>query len=601
MGNAGKTVLFEQTDTAPGFLKTFFTHQLSTLYFAGVIMAKKLRYYESKRIENLRSVLRAAERHYGARPAFLQKKDGVYVPTTYSEFADMVESLGTELTASGLRGARVIVMGDNCLEWATVYMTVVCGLGVIVPVDKDIPAEELKNIAELSDAAAVFYSPRLEEKVSVLEDNVRKIPFPQIYSMIEEGRHKLEWGDTSYLRLPIDREAMAVLIFTSGTTGVSKGVMLSHKNICSNLTEIGYMLYADSDDVLLTVLPLHHAYACTCSFLFPLTRGACVAFCEGLRYITRNMQEVHPTVICCVPILAETIYRKIRLTISRKGIESKVRRAVRLTGNNIAFKRRVFSEIHDSLGGKLRLIICGGAAADPEVMSGLRELGFPTIQGYGLTECSPIAALNKDDFFRDGAAGLATPGSIVDVYDVQNDGTGEVRVKGDGVMIGYYNDPAKTAAVIRDGWFYTGDLGYMDKDGFLYITGRKKNVIVTAGGKNVFPEELEAYLCRNRFISDAVVVGYFNEIKGDYDVVAVLHPDVSAFTETYGRGYSDGQIEAEFARAVEDVNSITQNYKKINFFVIREEDFERTSSRKLRRTGVAEAAKADYLRRLART
>lgn len=563
-------------------------------------MAKKIKYYESKRFENLRSVLRASERQYGARPAFMQKSGGAYRSTTYSEFRDMVEGLGTELLSEGFLGSRIIVMGNNCLEWVTVYMTAVCGLGVIVPVDKDIPAEELANIASLSRASAVFYSPQLKDKAESLGDDIRKFAFNDIYTLIDSGRKKLEWGDTSYLRLPIDRDALAALLYTSGTTGVSKGVMLSHKNICTNITEIAHMLYSTCEDVLLTVLPLHHAYPCTCSFLFPLSRGACVAFCEGLRYITRNMKEIHPTVICCVPILVETIYRKIWINISRKGIEKKTRLAIRLTGKNMALKRRIFSEIHDSLGGNLRLIICGGAAADPTVLHGLRDFGLHAVQGYGLTECAPIAAINKDDYFRDDSAGLATPGIVLDVYDVQHDGTGEIRVKGDNVMLGYYEDPENTADVIRDGWLYTGDLGYIDADGFLHITGRKKNVIVTTGGKNIFPEELETYLCRNKFVSEAVVVGYINENKGDYDIVAVIHPDDAAFAEVYGKEYSTGQIEAEFSRAVEEVNSIVQSYKKINFFVVRDKEFEHTPSRKLRRAGVAEDARAEYLRRLAR-
>jgi long-chain acyl-CoA synthetase len=223
-----------------------------------------------------------------------------------------------------------------------------------------------------------------------------------------------------------------------------------------------------------------------------------------------------------------------------------------------------------------------------------------TLQGYGLTECAPIAAVNKDDFYRDDAAGLATPHSVLDVYDVQNDGTGEIRVKGDNVMLGYYGDPELTAKTIRGGWLYTGDLGYIDSDGFLHITGRKKNVIVTAGGKNVFPEELETYLCRSEFVDDAVVVGYVNEAKGDYDIVAVLYPNDAAFVETYGRGYSQGQVEAEFSKAVEDTNSLVQDYKRIHFFVTRQEKFDKNSSRKIRRAGVAEEAQAEYLRKLAR-
>lgn len=563
-------------------------------------MAKKLRYYESKRIENLRAALLASERQYSDRPAFLQKSGGAFRPTTYSEFLDMVEGLGTELFTRGYNGAKILLMGDNCLEWATVYMATVCGLGVIVPVDRELPAEELSNIAAVSGASLIFYSPRLEEKVSALGGEITRIPFTGVDELVRAGKSKIEWGEKSYLQAPIDREALAVLLFTSGTTGMAKGVMLSQKNLCSNIRTIESMTWSNCEDVFLAVLPFHHAYSCSCSFIFPLVRGACVAFCEGLRYITRNMQEVHPTVICCVPILVETIYHKIWLNIRRKGIEKKTRAAIRLTGNSMALKRRVFSEIHDSLGGKLRIIICGGAAADPEVLRGLRDFGLLAIQGYGLTECSPIAALNKDDYFRDDSAGLSTPESLFDIYDIQNDGTGEIRVKGDNVMIGYYNAPEQTAEVLRDGWFYTGDLGYIDRDGFLHITGRKKNVIVTAGGKNIFPEELETYLTRNPFVAEAVVVGYINENKGDYDVVAVLYPDAAAFTEHYGRTYSTGQIEAELSAAVEEVNKLVPGYKKIHYFVVRDTEFEKNSSRKIRRAGVAEAAEAEYLKKLAR-
>lgn len=563
-------------------------------------MAKKLRYYESKRVENLRAALLASERQYSDRPAFLQKTNGAFRPTSYSEFLDMVEGLGTELFTRGYNGAKIIVIGDNCLEWCTVYMTTVCGLGVIVPADRELPAEELANIAAVSGASLIFYSPRLEEKVSALPDSIEKIPFTAIEDLVREGKNKIEWGEKSYLQAPIDRESLAVLLFTSGTTGMAKGVMLSQKNLCANITTIESMTWSSCEDVFLAVLPFHHAYSCSCSFLFPLVRGACVAICEGLRYITRNMQEVHPSVICCVPILVETIYHKIWLNIRRKGIEKKTRAAIKLTGNSMALKRRVFSEIHDSLGGKLRIIICGGAAADPEVLRGLRDFGLLAIQGYGLTECSPIAALNKDDCFRDDSAGLQTPNCVIDIYDIQNDGTGEIRVKGDNVMIGYYNAPELTEEVLRDGWFYTGDLGFIDKDGFLHITGRKKNVIVTAGGKNIFPEELETYLTRNPYVAEAVVVGYINEAKGDYDIVAVLYPDTAAFTETYGRSYSQGQIEAEFTAAVEEVNHIVPSYKKIHFFVVRDTEFDKNSSRKIRRMGVAEAAEPEYLKKLAR-
>ena len=561
----------------------------------------KIKYHESRKIENIRSALRASERLYGERPAFMQKLDGEYKTVTYSRFRDMYEALGTELWARGLSGRRIIVTGDNCLDWATVYIATVAGLGVIVPVDKELPAEELCNIASISEAGAIFYSPRLAAKAAVLPDDIQKYSFDDISALIESGKERLLNGEREYLRAYIDPDVMTALIFTSGTTGNSKGVMLSHRNICFCLSEVAHMAYIGPEEVFLSILPMHHVYECTCGFLFPLTRGCCVAFSEGLRYITRNMQEVRPTIVCCVPILLETIYRKIWMNIRRKGIEKKVRNAIKLTRHaGLGLKRRVFAEIHDSLGGRIRMFICGGAAADPEVMRGLRDFGLLAIQGYGLTECSPLAAVNKDDYYRDDSAGLATPNGVLDIYDVQDDGTGEIRYKGDNVMLGYYRAPELTAEVIRDGWFYTGDLGYIDPDGFLHITGRKKNVIVTPGGKNIFPEELETYLCRNPHISEAVAVGYFNESRGAWDIVAILHPDDAAFVETYGRGYTQGQIDAEFTRAVDEVNNIVQHYKRITMYIVRPTEFPKNSSRKIKRMGIAEEAEPEYRKKLAR-
>lgn len=561
----------------------------------------KIKYHESRKIENIRSALRASERLYGERPAFMQKIDGEYKTVTYSRFRDMYEALGTELWARGLSGRRIIVTGDNCLDWATVYIATVAGLGVIVPVDKELPAEELCNIASISEAGAIFYSPRLAAKVAALPDDIQKYSFDDISALIESGKERLLNGEREYLRSYIDPDVMTALIFTSGTTGTSKGVMLSHRNICFCISEVAHMAYIGPEEVFLSILPMHHVYECTCGFLFPLTRGCCVAFSEGLRYITRNMQEVRPTIVCCVPILLETIYRKIWMNIRRKGIEKKVRNAIKLTRHaGLGLKRRVFAEIHDSLGGRIRMFISGGAAADPEVMRGLRDFGLLAIQGYGLTECSPLAAVNKDDYYRDDSAGLATPNGVLDIYDVQDDGTGEIRYKGDNVMLGYYRAPELTAEVIRDGWFYTGDLGYIDSDGFLHITGRKKNVIVTPGGKNIFPEELETYLCRNPYISEAVVVGYFNESRNAWDIVAILHPDDAAFVETYGKGYTQGQIDAEFTRAVDEVNNTVQHYKRITMYIVRPTEFPKNSSRKIKRMGIAEEAESEYRKKLAR-
>ena len=298
----------------------------------------------------------------------------------------------------------------------------------------------------------------------------------------------------------------------------------------------------------------------------------------------------------CVPLLLETLYNKLWLNIRKNGLEGKVRAMIKATNAipgeraRMMAKKSVFRAIHKNFGGKLRIMASGGASVDPEILHGLRDLGLLTVQGYGLTECSPIAAVNRDTYYRDSSAGLATPNILLDIYDVQDDGTGEIRVRGDNVMLGYYGMPELTAEVIRDGWFYTGDLGYLDADGFLHITGRKKNVIVTANGKNVFPEELETYLCRSPFVAEAVVVGIPNEKKKDLDVVALIYPDAAHFAEVYGKEYTPEQIRAELSRAVDEVNGLVQSYKRIVRFVPVKTEFPKNSSRKIKRIGLEKLA-----------
>ena len=542
----------------------------------------------------------ASAEKYGDKTLFMEKVGGAYQSLSFRDYARNVDALGTELLARGFGGKRLIVIGENCIAWVTAYMAVICGVGVVVPVDKEIPAEEIANIAKVSEASAVIYSKKSAEKIAGIDDAVTRISFDEIPALIAAGKEKLRAGDRSYLDAKIDPNVMASLIFTSGTTGVSKGVMLSHHNICFNLSEMCQMLYIGPKDTFLSVLPLHHAYECTCGFLCQVYRGSTVAFSEGLRYITRNMQEVHPTIINCVPLLVETMYSKIQSSIRKNGLEKKVAAMVKLTNAipgtkaRMAAKKKIFKAVHQNFGGKLRLLISGGAAVDPKVLAGLHDLGIAAVQGYGLTECAPLAALNRDTYFNDSAAGLGTPNTLLDIYDVQDDGTGEIRFKGDNLMLGYYGQPELTAEVIRDGWFYTGDLGYLDANGFLHITGRKKNVIVTSNGKNIFPEELETYLCRTPFVAESVVVGFINPKKKDYDIVAIIYPDKARMDETYGEKWTRDQLDAELRRAVAEVNGIVQSYKRIECYVIRDTEFPKNASRKIKRQGLADSVKAEY-------
>lgn len=556
----------------------------------------KYRNYEVPSYGTLKKMLGTSVEKFADRPVFHEKIDGAWRMRTYREYGEDVNALGTELLARGFGGKRVIVTGVNCYAWVVTYMAVICGIGVIVPVDKEIPAEELANIAQVSEASLVIYGPKSAEKVEAVDPAIERYSFAKLDELIRSGKRRMAEGDRSYLDAIIAPDVMSALIFTSGTTGVSKGVMLSHHNLCFDIYEARQMLYCDEKDVCLSVLPLHHVYECTVGFLAQLWSGSSVAFSEGVRYISRNMQEVHPTIVLCVPLLLETLYHKLWLNIRKNGLEGKVRAMIKATNAipgeraRMLAKKSVFRAIHKNFGGRLRIMASGGASVDPEILRGLRDLGLLAIQGYGLTECSPIAAVNRDTYYRDSSAGLAMPNVLLDIYDVQDDGTGEIRLRGDNVMLGYYNMPELTEEVKRDGWFYTGDLGYLDADGFLHITGRKKNVIVTANGKNVFPEELETYLCRNPFVAEAVVVGVMNEKKKDLDVVALIYPSHAHFEEIYGKTYTDEQVNAELTRAVDAVNATVQSYKRMVRFVVVAEEFPKNTSRKIKRMGLEKLA-----------
>ena len=555
---------------------------------------KKYKNYEVRPIENLKEMLYTSAATWPEKNAFLEKRDGVYEGITFNQYLLDVEGLGTELCARGLLGKRVIVTGENCYAWALAYMTVICGLGVVIPVDKEIPPEEIANIANVSEADAVIYSAKYEDKIKKIEKPLDFICFDELAGLCVAGREKTNAGDRTYLDLEIDKNEMASLIFTSGTTGVSKGVMLSHHNITFNLTEMCQMIYIGPEDTFLSVLPLHHAYECTCGFLCQIYRGSTIAYCEGLRYIMKNMKEVHPTMILCVPLLIETMYHKIWANIRKNGMEKMVKKALAASNASrkigIDLRKKLFSEIHETFGGKLRMMIAGGAAVDPDILKGLRDFGILAVQGYGLTECAPLAAVNRDKFYCDSSAGLATPNATLEIVDAAEDGTGDIRFKGENIMLGYYKAPELTAEVIVDGWLYTSDLGFIDKDGFLHITGRRKNVIVTANGKNIFPEELETYLSRNPYVLESVVVGVPDETGRDYDIVAMILPDRERLDEENPDGYSEELVREKLTEAVKQANSMVQQYKRIKKFLVRSEEFPKNTSKKIKRAGLLEEA-----------
>lgn len=558
-------------------------------------------YKEERRIHDLREMLEYSAKHFGDRTAFYQKEGGAYKAYTYGRFYRDVNTLGAALVRRGLAGRRIIVTGENCYAWCVAYMTAVCGLGTVVPVDKEIPAEELANIAKISGASAIFYSAKCEAKALGAGKKLQKFSFEELLDICRREDVCSEEDFRTYSELSIDIDTMASLIFTSGTTGTSKGVMLSQRNICTNLNNLPKLVHIDEGDTALSVLPLHHVYECTAGFLFPLSRGAAVAFSEGVRYIMKNLKEAKPTKMLCVPLLLETMYSKMWANIRKKGIEKKVENIIRITdairpeSARMAAKRKLFAEIHESLGGRLDLIVSGGAPIDPEVLRGLRAFGFRVIQGYGLTECAPLAAVNPDRAPKDRSAGVALPEGELKIIDADSEGVGEICYRGDNVMLGYYKMPEETAQIKKNGWLHTGDLGYVDEDGYLIITGRKKNVIVTANGKNVFPEELEAYMLRSEYVGECVVVGYMNDRKKDYDIVALVYPDREYAREMLGAKASDDEIYKQLAAVLEGVNSTVQSYKRIDMLITVDEEFPKNSSRKIKRMGVADRARETYL------
>ena len=564
----------------------------------------KYKLYSSEKVHDLREMIdRGAFRHPN-RTAFLQKVDGKYKPVSYIRFKNDIDSFGAALTARGFAGKRVIVLGENCYSWCLAYMTVVCGLGVVVPVDKEIPAEEVANIAKISEAALVIYSRKYASKLECLPERVERIAFDEIVSYIIEGAELMGAGNKAYLELSIDKDALCSLIFTSGTTGVSKGVMLSQRNICTTVENLAKMVYIDERDTALSVLPLHHVYECTCGFIYPLYRGATIAFSEGVRYIMRNVKEVSPTKMLCVPLLIETMYRKIWANIRKKGIEQKVKTVISITNKiqpysaRMAAKRKMFSEIHESFGGKLNLLVSGGAPIDPEIIKGMRDFGLNVIQGYGLTESAPLAAVNHDKYFSDRSAGLTLPGGEIKIIDKQEDGTGEICYRGDNVMLGYYGRPDLTAEVKRNGWLHTGDIGFIDANGFLVITGRKKNVIVKANGKNIFPEELEAYIARDPMVAEAVVLGIMNDKKKDYDIVAAVYPDAEYAKEALGAECTAEAVEAHIKGVIDTVNATVQTYKKMDVVIVTDTEFPKNTSKKIKRFEVPAMLMDKYLEKI---
>lgn len=558
--------------------------------------------YAVRPIRDLREMITSSVELFGDKAAFLVKREGNpdYVPISFKQFKQDIDALGTALVSLGLKDKRIAIISENRYEWNVSYLATVCGTGVVVPLDKELPANEIENLIKRSEADAIIFSEHLSGSMNAIraghegvcfinmdaaQDSGGILPFARL---IARGRELLDKGDRSFLDASIDPEAMSILLFTSGTTDTAKAVMLSQKNICENIMNMCSMVYIDEHDTFLSLLPIHHTYECTCGFLCQMYRGSTVAFCEGLRHIAKNLKESGCTIMLGVPLIFESMYKQILNQAAKKpGGLKKFRTAVRISNGlrkiGIDVRRKLFRQVHDSFGGKIRLFISGAAAIDPKIAKGFRDIGINLVQGYGLTECSPIVALNRDVCYKDDAAGLPMPNLEVAIENPDENGVGEIKCKGPSVMLGYYRDEKATREAMRDGWFYTGDLGYFDEDGFLHITGRKKNVIVTKNGKNIFPEEIETLLGRSPYIKESLVYGDAGE-DGDTVVHAMIVPDYERIETDIKNGTAPGNTPHEvIGSEVKRVNKQLVLYKYIRHFELRNEEFDKTTTKKIKR------------------
>ncbi|NLY81343.1 MAG: AMP-binding protein [Clostridiales bacterium] len=567
---------------------------------------KNIRYTHRRPITDIKQMFKTSVELYGDRPLFHQKfkHDETYTQITYKRAYDEVNGLGTALINAEMKDKRIAIIGDNCYQWATSYLAVIGGVGIVIPLDKELGEKELKQLVIEAEVSCVITTDKFKDvflKIKNSEDtNIDLIinmnaeeddeetGIKSWFKLVELGKYSIAKGSMDYINAEIVNEDMAVILFTSGTTGIAKGVMLSNKNLVVDIMNAPTILNVNPEDIFFSVLPIHHTYECTCSFLMALYCGGSLAFCEGLKHILKNLQEVRPTMVLAVPLILENFYKKIIQGVRKKGKEKQLRallkanRVTKKIGLNIS--KKASAEIMDSFGGRIRAFISGGAAIDPEILQFFNDLGIIAIQGYGLTECSPMAALNPDvpKSMRNKSVGYVLPNMEAKIEDKDEEGVGEICFKGDNVMMGYYKMPEKTAEVLKDGWLYTGDLGYLDEEGYVYITGRAKNVIITANGKNVYPEELEYYLGKVQYVVESMVWADDKELNNK-SIIATVTTDEEEIKEALGNEYTDEQVHELVWNEVDKINAELPLFKKIKRVIIRKEEFEKTTGKKIKR------------------
>ena len=557
--------------------------------------------YQAEPVRDFRELITRTATKYPDQVAYKykirkDKEEPEYVHVTYSQFKKDIEGLSTVLLAMGLQGKKVAVIGNNRYEWCTTYLAVTTGGMIIVPLDKALPENEIESLIMRSEAEAIV----CEEKYlkAVLEIK-QKSNLKYIISMEEteekevidyqevlsQGRKLREQGNREYEKIVINPDVMSIMLFTSGTTSVSKGVMLSQHNICSNIQAIASYVHMSTDDTLLSFLPIHHTFECTITFLYGIYFGVTVAFCDGLKYIQKNMNEYHVTVFVAVPLVLENIHKKVWKSIEEKGKKGLMKTMVVITKAlskiKIDLRKKAFKPIIDQFGGKLRVVFVGAAPLDKKIIQGFNDFGVELVQGYGLTETSPVVSCETDKEKRPGSIGLPLYNLEVKIENKDEDGIGEITVKGPSVMLGYYQNEEATKKSMHDGWFSTGDYGYIDKKGFLYIRGRKNDVIVLKNGKNIYPQELEQLINQLPIVEESMVFAR-NKDSMDTMLCAKIVYDKENSKGLYGEKTQEELKEIVWGQ-IKQINQTLPDLKHIKEIIITDEPLAKTTTQKVKR------------------
>ena len=552
--------------------------------------------------KDIKGIIYNSAKEYTNNTAFIIKhqegKNKTYENITYKTLLEQINSLGTKLYDLGLKNKRIAILGRNRYEWTLGHLTTLLGGMISIPLDKDLQIDELENSLIRSKADAIYFDEKYIDKIEEIKNknntNIKEYicmskmaGYNDIHTLREEGKKLLESGNKEYISAKINENEMAILLFTSGTTSKSKAVMLSQKNIASNIYAMQKVEDIRSTDSNLAFLPMHHIFGSTCLIVM-LACGARTSFPDGLRYVAQNLKEYEVSVFVGVPLLVEAIYNKVVKEIDKQGKTALIKNAIKISNFLLKFhidiRRKLFKQIIDQLGGKMRFVISGGAPLDPKVQKGFIDLGIDMVQGYGLTETSPVIAAENKFKSKNGSIGVPMENVTIEIVNKDENGIGELRAKGPNIMLGYYENEEETNNVLKDGWFYTGDLGYIDKDGFIFITGRQKNMIVLKNGKKIFPEEIETLVNRINLVEECMVFGMPDEVNKDdvkLSVKVVYNKD--EVKQKYGDISFDEIRDIIWNRIKNEVNTTVPRYKHIMNMILTDKELIKTTTKKVKR------------------